>query len=94
MWLIFVDALITFTFAIPFALCADVIAEHRSEDKILFWREFVQWTSDNESDSIQTLAPTEIHIHVLLSGGLQQVWNILTFQSPDSLLTIFLVTGE
>ena len=94
MWLIFVDALITFTFTIPFTLCADVVAEHSSEYKIFLWREFVQWTSDNESDSIQTLAPTEIHIHVLLSGGLQQVWNILTFQSPDSLLTIFLVTGE
>jgi hypothetical protein len=100
MWLITIVAFVAlaltsaFTFTIPFTLCADVVAEHSSEYKIFLWREFVQWTGDDEPDSFQTLAPTEIHVQVLLSGRLQQVWNILTFQSPDSLLTVFLVTGE
>ena len=100
MWLITIDAFVAlaltsaFTFTIPFTLCADVVAEHRSEYEIFLWRKFVQWTGDDEPDSLQTFAPTEIHVKVLLSGRLQQIWNILALQSPDSLLTVFLVTGE
>ena len=101
MWLITIDAwsvalalTSAFTFTKPFTLCADVVAEHSSEYKIFLWREFVQWTGDDEPYSLQTFAPTEIHVKVLLSGGLQQIWNVLTFQSLDSLLTVFLVTGE
>ena len=80
MWLITVDtlaitlpiafALALLTFAIPFALCAEVVAEHRSKDKILFGRELVQRTGDDEPDGFQTFAPSEIHIQVLLSCGL------------------------
>ena len=80
MWLISFDtlpialpvtfALTLFTFAITLALCADVVAEHGAEDKILFGRKLVERTCNDESDSIQTLASSEIHIQVLLSGGL------------------------
>ena len=101
MWLIAIDTFAialaltsAFTFTKPFTLCADVVAEHSSEYKIFLWREFVQWTGDDEPYSLQTFAPTKIHVKVLLSGGLQQIWNVLTFQSLDSLLTVFLVTGE
>ena len=51
MWLITVDilsitlaiafALALLTFAIPFTLCAEVVAKHRPKDKILFGRELV-----------------------------------------------------
>ena len=48
MWLILVDAFAVaftlasfFTLTIPFALCADVVAEHSSEDEVLFGRELV-----------------------------------------------------
>ena len=77
MWLIMVDTLaitlpIAFTlalltFAIPFTLCAEVVAEHCPKDKILFGCELVQRTGDDEPDGFQTLSPSEIHIQILLS---------------------------
>lgn len=48
--------------AVAFALGADVVTEHGSEDKVLLGSQLVQWTSDNQPDSLQTLAPTEIQI--------------------------------
>ena len=80
MWLITVDtlsitlpiafALALLTFAIPFALCAEVVAEHSSEDEVLFGSELVQRTGDDKPDGFQTLGTSEIHISVLLSCGL------------------------
>ena len=74
MWLILVDAMsvalaltLSFTFAIPFALCAEVVAEHRPKDKILFWCELVQRTCDDKPYGFQALAPSEVDIQVLLS---------------------------
>ena len=76
MWLILIDAMsiafaLTFTtvlaLAITFALCADVVAEHGTEDKILFRREFVQWTSDDESDGLQTFTSPEVNILIMSS---------------------------
>ena len=74
MWLILVDAMsvalaltLSFTFAIPFALCTEVVAEHSSEDEVLFGCELIQRTGDDEPDGLQTLSPSEIHVQVLLS---------------------------
>ena len=66
------------TLAVPFALCADVVAEHSAEDEVLFGCEFVQWTGDDESDSLQTFASPEINILILSSCRLKQVWDALT----------------
>ena len=62
MWLILIDAmsvtcpvasaLAFLTLAVPFALCADVVAEHGAEDEIFFRCEFVQRTGDNESNGL------------------------------------------
>jgi hypothetical protein len=82
------------TLAISFALCTEVVAEHGSEDEVLFGCELIQWTSNDEPDGIQTLAPPEINIQILLSGRLQQIRNALTLQSLYSQFTVFLVTGE
>ena len=74
MWLILVDAMsvalaltLSFTFAIPFALCADVVAEHGAEDEIFFRCEFVQRTGDNESNGLQALTSSEVNILILSS---------------------------
>ena len=75
------SALALLTLAIPFALCAEVIAEHGTEDKILFGCELMERTSDKETDSLQALAPSKVHIHVLSSGRLQDVGDALTLQS-------------
>ena len=61
------SALALLTLAVPFALCADVVAEHGTEDKILFRREFVQWTSDDESDGLQTFTSPEVNILIMSS---------------------------
>ena len=104
MWLILVDAmsvtctvasaLALFTLAVAFALCAEVVAEHGAKNEVLFGRELVQRTGDDEPDGLQTLTPPEIQVQVLLSCGLQQVGNALTLQSLDSLFTIPLITGK
>ena len=88
MWLILIDAMsiacpVASTFAllalaVPFTLCADVVAEHSAEDEVLFGCEFVQWTGDDESDSLQTFASPEINILILSSCRLKQVWDALT----------------
>ena len=74
MWLILVDAMsvtltftIVFTLAVAFALCADVVAEHSAEDKVLFRRELVQWTSDDKADSLQTFTSSEVNVLILSS---------------------------
>ena len=87
-------ALSLFTFTVAFALCAEVIAEHGSEDKIFFRCEFVEWTGNDESDSLQAFAAPEVNVQVLLSCRLQQIRNALTFQSLNGLFTIFLIAGE
>ena len=74
MWLILVDAFAVaftlasfFTLTIPFALCADVVAEHGAEDEIFFRCEFVQRTRNDESDSLQALTSSEVNILILSS---------------------------
>ena len=74
MWLILVDTVAVaiafasiFTLTVPFALCADVVAEHGTEDKILFGCEFVQWTSDDEPNSLQAFTSSEVNILILSS---------------------------
>ena len=74
MWLILVDAMsvtltftTVFTLAVAFALCADVVAEHSAEDKVLFRRELVQWTSDDEPNSLQAFTSSEVNILILSS---------------------------
>ena len=94
--LIFVDTLfaLPLSFAIPFALCADVVAKHGTEDEVFFGRELVQRTGNDEPDGLQTFAPPEIHVQVLLSGWLEHVRDTLTFQPFNGQFTIFLITGE
>ena len=95
MWLILFDALVVaFTLTIPFALCAEVVAEHGTEDKVLFGCELVQRTGDDESDGFQTLATPEIHVQVLLASGLEHIRDTLTFQPFNGQFAIFLITGE
>ena len=101
MWLILVDAMSValaltsvLTFAVAFALCANVVAEHGAKYKILFGRELVQWTCDDEPNGLQTLAPPEIHVQVLLASGLEHIRDTLTFQPFNGQFTIFLITGE
>ena len=66
-----------FTFTISLALGAEIIAKHGTEDKVLFGRELVQWTGNDKPDGLQTLAPSEVHIQVLLSCRLQHVGDAL-----------------
>ena len=95
MWLILFDALVVaFTLTIPFALCAEVVAEHGTEDKVLFGCELVQRTGDDEPDGFQTFATPEIHVQVLLTSGLEHIRDTLTFQPFNGQFTIFLITGE
>ena len=97
--LILIDAMgvagaVTLTLAIALALGAEIVAEHGAEDKVLLRRQLVERTGDDEFDGLQALAPSEIHVHILLSGRLQDVGDALTLQPLNGQLTIFLFTRE
>ena len=83
-----------FPLAIAFTLGADVIAEHGTEDKILFGRELAQWAGDDEPNGLQALASPEVEVQILLSYRLKYIGDALTLQTSGNLLTIFLVAGE
>ena len=93
MLLILIDTS-AFSLAVPLALGTDIISEHGAKDKILFGRELVQWAGHDETDGFQAFLAPKIHVQVLLSGRLQQVWNTLTLQPFNGLLTILFITGE
>ncbi len=69
------------TLTIPLALGTNVVAEHGTENEVLLRREQIQRTGDDEADSLQAFAPSEIDIQVVPTSGLQDVRDALTFQS-------------
>ena len=75
-------------------MCAEVVAEHGSQDKILFGGKLVQRTGDDEPDGLQTFASSEVNIQVLSSGWLQQVRDPLTLQTLDGDFAVLLITRE
>lgn len=92
MWLILVEAFSlasaialtvasALTLTIPLALGTNVVAEHGTENEVLLRRKQIQRTGDDEADSLQTLAPSEIDIQVVATSGLQDVRDALTLQS-------------
>jgi len=42
------------TFTIALTLCTEVIAQHRTKDEVLLGSQFVERTSDNEANRIET----------------------------------------
>ena len=64
---------LTLAFAVSLALGADVVAKHGSEDEVLFGRQLIEWTSNEQTDGIETFATTEIDIHVLFASALHHV---------------------
>ena len=71
MWLICLLALaLLLALTVALALCAEVIAEHGAENKVLLGGKFVEWTCDDETDGFQTFAPSEIDVDSLLACGL------------------------
>ena len=104
MWLISVDAmsiacpvtsaLALLTLAVPFTLCAEVVAEHGSEDEVLFGRQLIERTRNEQTDGIETFAATEIDVHVLFASGLHHIVYRLAAQTMAGLLLETAVAGE
>ena len=70
----------TLAFAVSFALGADVVAEHGSEDEVLFGSQLIQRTGDKQTDGIKTLLATKIDVDILLASGLHHVVDGLAAQ--------------
>ena len=83
-----------FTLAVSLALCTDVVAKHCSEDEVLFGRQLIERTGNEQTDGIETFAATEIDVHVLFASGLHHVVYRLTAQTMTGLLLETAVTGE
>ena len=84
----------TFTFTVPFTLCTDVVAKHGSKDEVLFGRQLIERTGNEQTDGIETFTATEIDVHVLLASGLHHVVYRLAAQAMAGLLLEPAVAGE
>ena len=84
----------TFTFTVPFTLCTDVVAKHGSKDEVLFGRQLIERTGNEQTDGIETFTATEIDVHVLLASGLHHVVYRLSAQAMAGLLLEPAVAGE
>ena len=82
------------TFAVSFTLGADVVAEHGSKDKVLFWSQFIQRTGDEQTDGIETLLATKVDVDILLACGLHNVVDGLAAQSIRGKRLETAVAGE
>ena len=80
--------------AVSLALCTDVVAEHGSEDEVLFGRQLIVRTGNEQADGIETFATTEIDVHVLFASGLHHVVYRLAEQTMAGLLLATAVAGE
>ena len=63
-----------------YALLADVVAEHRSKDKILLGRQLVQRTDDNFPYYLHALLPSEKQIHFFRRNSLNFIADAVAFQ--------------
>ena len=90
--LAFVTLALAFTVALT--LGTDVVAEHGSKDKVLFWSQFIQRTGDEQTDGIETLLATEIDVDILLACGLHHVVDGLAAQSIRGKSLETAVAGE
>ena len=82
------------SFTIALTLCTEVIAQHRAEDKVLFWRQFVERTGDNEADGIETFLATNIEIQVVFACRLYHEIHVLTAKPFGGVGFILLRTSE
>ena len=58
------------SFTIAFTLCTEVIAQHRTENKILLRRQFIEWTGDNEANGIEAFLTTNVEIQIVFASRL------------------------
>ena len=77
--------------AIALALCADVIAEHCSENEVLLRRELTQWARDHLSDGCHTLPFAKEKVYPPVAHGLDDVVDTLPFQPVDCIVAILLI---
>ena len=87
-------ARLALTFTIPFTLCTDVVAKHGSEDEVLFGRQLIERTGNEQTDGIETFAATEIDVHVLFACWLHHLVYRLAAQTMAGLLLETAVAGE
>lgn len=59
-------ALAAFTLAIALTLRTEVVAQHGTEDEVLFGRETAEWLVDDHPHGIEALAASEIEIQTAL----------------------------
>ena len=86
--------LVALTLAIALTLCTDVVAKHGSEDEVLFGRQLIERTGNEQTDGIETFATTEIDVHVLFASWLHHVVYRLAAQTMAGLLLETAVAGE
>ena len=70
-----------FALTIPLALCANVIAEHGAEDKILFWRQHVQRSVYHQAYGIKTFFFPEKQVYAIITHRQYDVAYVLALQA-------------
>lgn len=80
--------------AIPFTLCADVIAEHRPEYEVFFRCQLAERLVYHQSYSVETFALAEKEVETIVAHGLDDVVYVLVLESCYGERLIPLVEGE
>ena len=79
---------------VSLALRADVIAKHCAEHEILFGSEQVERPCHNHAYSVETLLFAEIQIQSIVAYRLDDILDVLAFQSAYGKILVFLVESE
>ena len=81
-------------FTVTLALSADVVTEHRTEDKVFLGRQLVERACDEQTDGIQALLPAKIDIDILFASRLHHVVYLLMAQTVGGKLLQPAIAGE
>ena len=82
------------TLTIPLALCANVIAQHRTEHEILLRSEQIEGARYNHAYGVEALLAAKVKVQTVVANGLDHVFDVLAFQTAYGEVLILLVEGE
>ena len=92
--ILFLAAFSVLTLTVPLALSAYIISKHSPEHKVLLRREQVERPCYNHAYSVKTLLSTEIQVKAVAAYRLDNVFDVLAFQSADCKILVLLVESE
>lgn len=80
-----------FAFAVAFALCADVVAQHCAQNEVFLGRELAEWARHHHSNGVHALAFAKEEVYPAVANGLNNVFDALAFKAVDGIIAVLFV---